>query len=194
MGILQHWDIATLERNKIFAAVLIALLIPTLARVVGDHLVHPVTPQSNAYPVSATALADAADAPPVLEAAGIAVVEQPTNSAAMGAAGDPQAGVKVAKKCRACHDFEPGGQAKIGPPLWGIVGAAQAKHPDFTYSGALSQLAGVWNDQELDGFLANPKTYAPGTKMIFKGIRDPAQRADLIAYLRSLSDLPSSAE
>ncbi len=178
-----------LERNKIFGAVLLALLIVTIARVVGDHLVHPVIPESNAYPVLAVALTHTDDASPVLDGAGLAVVEQP--AAMILAAGDPQAGAKIAAKCRTCHAFDPDGKAKIGPPLWGIVGASQAGYPDFSYSQAFRELAGVWNDQELDGFLANPKNYAPGTKMIFKGIRDPGQRADLIAYLRSLSDSPA---
>ena len=179
-----------MERNKIFGAVLIALLIPTFARVVGDHLVHPMALESNAYPVLARMSVNVADSPPVMDAAGITVVEQSPNAAAILAAGDSQAGLKAAKKCRACHDFEQGGQAKIGPPLWGIVGAAQAGYPDFTYSAALREEAGVWDDQALDGFLADPKAYAPGTKMIFKGIRDPVERADLIAYLRTLSDSP----
>jgi len=103
---------------------------------------------------------------------------------------DAAAGGKVAAKCKACHDFSNGGKSKVGPPLWDIVGASQARTAGFAYSGAMKGLGKQWTYEELDKFLNGPKNYAPGTKMVFAGIKKPEDRAALIAYLRSLSDTP----
>jgi cytochrome c len=105
-------------------------------------------------------------------------------------AADPAAGEKVAAKCKACHSFEKGGPNKVGPNLWNIVGAKQAHLDDFKYSDAIKGLGGQWTYDELDKYLTSPREYAPGTKMVFPGIKKPEDRAAVIAYLRSLSDSP----
>ncbi|MFM9844341.1 MAG: c-type cytochrome [Dongiaceae bacterium] len=111
--------------------------------------------------------------------------------AALLAAADPAQGQTVAKKCAACHNFEKGGPNKVGPNLWAIVGAKHAHKEDYAYSEIIKSMADKeWSYAELDAFLAAPKTYAPGTKMTFVGIKKPEDRAALIAYLRSLSDSP----
>jgi cytochrome c len=125
------------------------------------------------------------------EAAG----EQAAGSAQGGfhallAAADPAAGEKAAKKCAACHSFEQGGAPKIGPPLWGVLGRDIASAPDFRYSNALAEKDGSWDYDKLHGYLSNPKEWAPGNKMAFAGVRKPEELADIIAYLRSLSDSP----
>ncbi|HSA80282.1 MAG TPA: cytochrome c family protein [Geminicoccaceae bacterium] len=106
------------------------------------------------------------------------------------AAADPAAGEKAAKKCAACHSFEQGGTAKIGPPLWGVLGRDIASAPDFRYSNALAEKDGSWDYGNLHAYLANPKEWAPGNKMAFAGIKKPEELADIIVYLRSLSDSP----
>jgi cytochrome c len=104
---------------------------------------------------------------------------------------DPAAGEKVAAKCKACHGFDKGGPNKVGPNLWDIVGNKQAHLGDaFKYSDALKGLGGEWSYDALDKFLTSPKEYAPGTKMVFPGLKKPEDRAAVIAYLRSLSDSP----
>ncbi len=104
---------------------------------------------------------------------------------------DPAAGAKVAAKCKACHGFDKGGPNKVGPNLWDIVGAKQAHLGDaFKYSDALKGLGGEWTYDALDKYLTAPKEYAPGTKMVFPGLKKPEDRAAVIAYLRSLSDSP----
>ncbi|MGH6930149.1 MAG: c-type cytochrome, partial [Dongiaceae bacterium] len=106
-------------------------------------------------------------------------------------AADPAAGAKVAAKCKACHGFDKGGPNKVGPNLWDIVGAKQAHLGDaFKYSDALKGLGGEWTYDALDKYLTAPKEYAPGTKMVFPGLKKPEDRAAVIAYLRSLSDSP----
>ena len=95
-------------------------------------------------------------------------------------------------KCRACHTVDKGGRNGIGPNLWNIVNRAPGSVDAFKYSKALAELKDKsWNYANLDAFLAKPKTYAKGTKMTFVGLRKESDRANLIAYLRGLSDLPT---
>lgn len=105
---------------------------------------------------------------------------------AVAAAGDAAAGEKVARKCKACHDFAEGGANKVGPALWGIVGRDIASGDGFSYSDALSGVEGNWDAAALDGYLADPKAWAPGNKMAFAGLKKEEDRADIIAYMTSL--------
>jgi cytochrome c len=104
---------------------------------------------------------------------------------------DVEAGANAARKCVACHSFEEGGPARIGPPLWDVVGREIAALDDFAYSDALAEKEGAWDYQTLDDFLAQPREWAPGTKMAFAGLAKPEERADIILYLRSLSNEPA---
>ncbi len=114
---------------------------------------------------------------------------EPTN--ALIASADPAAGQITAAPCAICHDFtKRPEQVKQGPPLWGIVGRPKAGVPGFEYSEALRALGGRWTYEDLNSYLANPRSLVPGTKMELRGLPEPQQRAALIAYLRSLSDQP----
>ncbi len=109
---------------------------------------------------------------------------------ALLAAADPAAGQAVAKKCATCHDFTKGGPNKIGPNLWEIVGNKHGHAAGFAYSEVIASMKEPWGYEELNKFFAAPKEYAPGTKMNFLGLPKVADRAALIAYLRTLSDSP----
>lgn len=90
------------------------------------------------------------------------------------------------RKCVACHTIGPGAKARVGPPLNGVVGAKWGHFDGFAYSNDLKQGATdgkVWDQATLDNYLTNPKTLAPKGKMAFAGIKNEAERADLIAYL-----------
>jgi cytochrome c len=105
---------------------------------------------------------------------------------------DPERGQKDTMKygCFACHTFNQGGKAGIGPNLYGVVGAAHGHMPGYAYSEALKSKQGPWTYDELYQWLKKPSAYAPGTKMTFAGASDPKDRADIIDYLRSLSPNP----
>ena len=104
---------------------------------------------------------------------------------------DPAKGQNAAKKCAACHDFTKGGPNKVGPNLWDIVLRNHAAHPDFAYSAELkAHAAEPWTYEALDAFIKAPKEAIPGTKMSYGGLKNDKSRADLLAYLASLSDAP----
>ncbi|MGL9682095.1 MAG: c-type cytochrome [Wolbachia sp.] len=100
-------------------------------------------------------------------------------------------GKSAAKKCIACHSFEKSGANKVGPNLWNIVENKKAYLGNsFNYSKALLEKGGKWGYEELFAFLKNPKAYIKGTRMAFAGISNPQEIADLVIYLRQLSDNP----
>ncbi|MFD2262043.1 c-type cytochrome [Lacibacterium aquatile] len=176
---------ASFEFNKVAAAVLTAGIVAMGAGFVGRGLVKPHTPEKNVIGIEAaegtqTAAAAAEPAAAAIEPIGPLL-----------ASADPKAGEAIAKRCTACHTFDKGGANRVGPNLWGIVGAKHGHAEGFAYSDALKGMsAKPWDYEEISHFIANPKAYAPGTKMAFAGLRKAEERANLIAYLRSLADSP----
>ncbi len=104
----------------------------------------------------------------------------------MLAAADVKKGREIAHECEVCHGLEAGAVNRIGPNLFGIVGAKIARDPAFEYSYALRQKQGTWTIDHLDEWLKNPASFVPENKMIFSGLLDPQDRMDLIAYLMTL--------
>lgn len=103
---------------------------------------------------------------------------------------NPEDGARLFRMCMPCHAGEKNGPHRIGSNLWDIVGSPKAAHPDFRYSAALKAKGGTWSYRELAEYLHNPRTFAPGTSMFFVGMADNRRIADLLAYLRTLSDKP----
>ncbi len=100
------------------------------------------------------------------------------------ASADTAAGEKAFGKCRACHKVD--GSNGVGPHLDGVVNRDKASVEGFNYSNAAPEQEGVWAPENIDAFITNPKAYMPGTKMTFAGIKNPVERANLIAYLETL--------
>jgi cytochrome c len=102
-----------------------------------------------------------------------------------------EAGERQFRLCIACHPAEKGAPHRVGSNLWNIVGQRKAALPQFNYSAALKAKGGTWSYEELADYLNNPRKFAPGTSMVFVGVADPERLANLIAYLRTLSDNPA---
>lgn len=130
--------------------------------------------------------------PAAEEAAAPAAVKGPPEEPlpALLAKADPAKGATDTKPCQVCHNFEKGAGAKVGPPLYGVVGRPVASIAGFNYSDTLKKMGGNWTYEELFQFLKSPKEMEPGTKMTFPGDPDAHMRADILAYLRTLSDTP----
>ncbi|HEX7875224.1 MAG TPA: cytochrome c family protein [Sphingobium sp.] len=103
---------------------------------------------------------------------------------AIAQAGDAAKGKAVFARCAACHSLE-AGQRRIGPSLNGLFGRTSGTSASFAYSPAMKSAKIRWDAKSLDAFLAKPSTKAPGNKMVFPGLANPADRANLIAYLAS---------
>ena len=103
---------------------------------------------------------------------------------------DAKKGAPDAKICTTCHTFEKGGAAKIGPPLWGVVGRPIASVPGFAYSDSVKALGGDWTYEKLNDWIKDPRAIASGTKMAFPGEKEAQHRADILAYLQTVSDAP----
>jgi cytochrome c len=99
-------------------------------------------------------------------------------------------GAQVAKQCGTCHNFQEGQGPKVGPDLYGVVARKIASVPGFNYSAALKAKDGTWTFDELNKWLLDPRADVPGTAMTFAGLPNDKQRADVIAYLDTLSKNP----
>ncbi|MBC8049566.1 MAG: cytochrome c family protein [Chitinophagales bacterium] len=112
-----------------------------------------------------------------------------TFSAAANAAGDPVKGEAVFKKCKACHQVGPDAKNGVGPAQNGVVGRKAGSVADFKYSTALTEAGAkglIWDEANLDKYLADPRGFMPGNKMAFVGLKKEEDRADVIAYLATL--------
>jgi cytochrome c len=106
------------------------------------------------------------------------------------ASADAGKGAEVFKKCQACHTVEQGQPNGLGPNLYHVVGEPVGQGRGFAWSPALSGKGGNWDWATLSTWLANPKKFAPGTKMTFAGLSNPQDRANVIAFLNSKSPAP----
>ena len=162
------------DRNNTIAGwVLFAGIIALGASIVTGELYHSERPEEMGYPIEGV----------VLEGEGEAEAEKPI--AFYLASADIAKGEQVFKKCAACHNVDPGGANALGPALYGTMGKPIAGHPGFAYSDALKSVGGTWGWDNMSAWLANPKKFAPGTKMTFAGLSNPQDRADLMLWLNS---------
>ncbi len=169
------------ELNKILGAVLFTCLCLLALNITAGAVFTAPKPQKPGYEI-------AVQEQPQEQAKGTQPQEQPIET--LLASADPKKGETDAKKCQACHTLNKGGPNRVGPNLWGVVGRPRASEPGFNYSAAMKAKGGTWTFDELSKFLTNPRGYIPGTAMTFAGLPRGSERADVIAYLNTLSDNP----
>jgi cytochrome c len=171
----------TTNANKIALAVLSTLLGTMALGVFSNALFAPHHSAKPGYelPGASNAPAPVAQATPAEEPLPILLAKA-----------NPTKGQADAKACEACHTFVKGGPAKVGPPLYGVVGRPVATLEGFAYSDALKKLGGDWTYERLSTWITKPSAFAPGTKMSYPGEPEGAKRADILAYLQTLSDNP----
>ena len=102
------------------------------------------------------------------------------------AGGDPAKGKAAFLQCAACHKADASGRSTIGPNLWRVAGRTSGTLPGYSYSPAMKAAARPWSDAALDAYLTAPAKAMPGNKMPYAGLSSAADRANLIAYLRTL--------
>ena len=174
----------SLEANKILAGALVAGITAMVGGLVASALVSPTVPEKNVIGIEA------------VESHGVSDVvapeaKDPPFDPAMMASADATRGEQIAKACLSCHTFDKDGPNKVGPNMWGVVGAKHAHHPTFAYSDAMKALHSEdWTYAKLYDFVHAPKQTVPGTKMSFAGVRKVQDRYDLLMWMRSKSDAP----
>jgi cytochrome c len=169
------------ELNKILGAVLGVCLCLQVLHLSAAAIFAPTLPAKPGFAIAVKEPESGAQAPKKAP-------EQPIEN--LLATANVDHGKDIIKVCIACHTLQKGEPNKIGPNLWGVVGRRRASEPGYDYSAAMKAKGGSWTFDELNKFLAGPRNYIPGTKMNFAGLSSESQRADIIAYLRTLSDNP----
>jgi len=171
------------ELNKILGAVLATCLILLVTSFTASALFSPQMPAKPGFEIAVKGEAEggakeaaAAPSEPIEKLLQTASIEK---------------GAAAAKKCQACHTFAKGDKNGVGPNLYAIVGDKKGEGRNFNFSAPMKGKGGTWTIDDLNQFINNPKGFVPGTAMGFAGIQKDSERADVLAYLNSLSDSPA---
>src|SRR5436305_7971958 len=171
------------EINKILGAFLFTCLCLLSLNIAAEAVFHPARPAKPGFEVAATEPGGGGDTAAAKEP------DEPIEKLLASETLDK--GANPAKTWAACHTFGKGEPNRVGPNLYGVIGRPKASAAGFDYSPALKSKGGNWTVDDLSAFLANPRAYAPGTKMSFAGLPRGSERADVIAFLNSKADNPA---
>ena len=169
------------EVNKILGAILGTLLGVLSINIAAGAIFAPTQPAKPGYDVVV---------PEQTPAGKPAEPQQQQPIEQLLANADVGRGENSAKKCQACHTFTKGGRNMVGPNLWGVVGRKKGSHEGFSYSSGMQAKGGDWTYEDIDHMIFKPSAFIKGTKMAFVGLPKEPERADVIAYLRTMSDSP----
>tara|TARA_Y100000816_G_C26038256_1_gene543699 strand:- start:572 stop:1111 length:540 start_codon:yes stop_codon:yes gene_type:complete len=171
------------EVNKVIAAILLVALLVIGIGKISDIAFKVDKPKKSAYKIDIQEKDNTTGTT-------VEIVTEKVDIAALLALGDISHGEKVFKKCSACHLVNKGGENKIGPALYGVIGRKVASIEDYKYSKAMAAYDKSWTFEEMNGYLKKPQTHIKGTKMAFAGLRKEKDRASVILYLNQNSDNP----
>jgi len=188
-GVLQQrpeflalWDLTMASFNTVAGCVLASALFAMVVGKVSNAVVH-------AHKLEKPAIAVADEAPTAAVAAAPTEELPPIGPLLAGA--NVEAGKAIfMKQCFTCHTIDKGGPNKVGPNQWNIVGRKKASHEGFSYSSALQAKGGDWTYEDINHMIFKPQAFVRGTKMAFAGLPKAQERADVIAYLRTMADTP----
>ena len=174
------------EFNKLIGAFLAVVFVVFSVSIVSDSIFAAHAPETFGYAI---------EVPEEPVGGGAVAEEEGPSIIELLATADAAAGEAAFRPCAACHTNEQGGANRVGPNLWGVVNRPVASHEGFSYSAGMREFSQggsvVWDYEHLSEFLKSPRSYVQGTSMAFAGIRNPQQEANLIAFLRTLSDNPA---
>jgi cytochrome c len=169
----------TTDTNKILMSLLMVLLLTKGLGVFTSALFSPPSEIKGGYALpagGADAAAKPADAPKQVPLPDLL------------AKADLKKGEADVRVCQACHSFEKGAGAKVGPPLYGVIGRPKGSVAGFNYSDGMKAKGGNWTYEDINTFITKPSAFVAGTKMTYPGESDPQKRADILDYLQSDSD------
>ena len=169
--------------NKIIVSIVLTLILILGINKLTDVIYFVEKPEKSAYQVVNT----------TTETGTTTTKTGSTNSGnimALFASTSAAEGIKVFKKCAACHSIAQNGGNKIGPALWGIIGRNAGSVSDYKYSTAMVAHGKHWTFDEMNSFLIKPKEWIKGTKMSFAGLKNANERAAVILYMNENSDNP----
>ncbi|UCI07570.1 c-type cytochrome [Mesorhizobium sp. B1-1-8] len=173
------------EVNKLLAGFLGTVFVVFSVGIVSDALFASPAPEKPGFAIEAAEPTEGGPAAP-------AAAEKPI--ADMLASASVDQGAAIFKKCQACHSGEKGGPNKVGPDLWDVVDRPVASHEGFAYSAGMKDFSKggseKWTYDNINHFITSPKKFVKGTAMGFAGLPKEEDRANVIAYLRTLSDNP----
>ena len=168
--------------NKIIVSIVFAVILIFGINKIADVIYYVEKPEKSAYQVSEVASTESTTSSKTNSDSG--------NIFAIFASTNAAEGEKVFKKCAACHSISEGGENKIGPALWGVLGRKAGSISDYKYSKAITAYGKSWTFEEMDGFLKKPKDWIKGSKMSFAGLKDPKERAAVILYMNDKTKNP----
>ena len=169
------------EINKIFAAIIVTVLLVLGINKVSDVIFYVEKPDVEGYKVEVKVVSISQ-----------ANEQSQVDISALLALGSVEDGKKVFKKCAACHSINEGGGNKIGPKLWNVMFRPVGSIADYKYSKALSTYGKEWTWEEMNGFLIKPAKWIKGNKMGFAGLKKEEDRASILLYLNQNSDNPKT--